>query len=320
MNGTPIEDLDSTKFLKNSTETTDYKNLKALESLTEVHDSLSLINCSKLNALVGIEKFNSLKVLKISKAPCKDISPLGGLKTLKFLSLIKCKHIKNINPLKGLSELTDLCLDYCSKISDVSALGHLTKLETLSLIECDLIDNPLFLEQLINLKSLNLKNCLKINDFFFTRFLTKLEKLDLSDKWVEKTVDLQLLSTNLQELNLSGHHLTNLRSIKGLSLLKILSLNDCQNADLKLNCFKKLVNLEELRLKNCYLKGFQIESYSTTSEKANPLQIKAFNCVVTLKRLNLIDIRHLEDPYRNTRYRFALEANLKDRNEIKIID
>jgi len=84
-------------------------------------------------------------MLDLSSCNISDISPLGGLTNLLFLSLNSC-NISDISPLTSLTNLADLSL-WFNQISDISPL-----LDNLGLGEGDCIDlsfNPLS-EQSVN--------------------------------------------------------------------------------------------------------------------------------------------------------------------------
>ncbi len=113
---------------------------------------LAIINFfhTRLNTLLGAEKFSNIMVINVSRTEIKDsdLKYLSGLKKLKWLEL-NGNDISNLTPLSGL-DLVGLGVA-CTKIS---TLAPITGMKNLTFL--DLYQNPLFkdIASLLSLKSL----------------------------------------------------------------------------------------------------------------------------------------------------------------------
>ena len=84
-----------------------------------------------IKSIKGLEYAVNLEKLKLNENEIQDISPLAGLKKLKYIE-IQRNRIVDVTPLSGLTELVYLKL-YNNLIEDVTPLAGLTKLKGLDL-------------------------------------------------------------------------------------------------------------------------------------------------------------------------------------------
>ena len=69
----------------------------------------------------SIKTMTELEILNLAGTPVSDLSPLGGLRSLKTLSL-SGTPVRDLSPLRGLKALKKLYLDY-TQVRDLSPLG-----------------------------------------------------------------------------------------------------------------------------------------------------------------------------------------------------
>lgn len=151
----------------------------------------------------------------------------------KSITDIRLSNNGIINDLSGIekfSNLTRLMILY-SGVKDITSIAKLSNLETLSLERNDISD---FLElyKLDKLKSLNLKGNEKIDgniDNYTGEDLKKLNKISQildNDGTIDMDVKNLGLFKNYKNLNLSNQKLTDLSSLKGMTQLKTLNIQN----------------------------------------------------------------------------------------------
>jgi tetratricopeptide (TPR) repeat protein len=133
----------------------------------------------EMSSLFDLSHFANLTELTVNFMPVEDVTPIGTLINLKFLSLSNT-NIRNVRALASLQSLTELRLEY-GNIRDIGALGSLKNLEVLMLNDNDIRD----LEALKNLE--------------------KLKTLDLSYNSIREAAPLVLLS-NLRSLDIRNNY------------------------------------------------------------------------------------------------------------------
>ncbi|XVF06438.1 hypothetical protein REPUB_Repub06bG0048200 [Reevesia pubescens] len=190
-----------------------------------IRGSYLLEDCSQ------IARLKALTVLEISGATYLEEIPDGlfnevpQLRSLN-LSALGIKFVPS--SVSNLTELRRFILRQCSRVEELPKLGKLVKLEVLDLSECTSLT--------------------KIQDKCFKTQL-KLQVLDFSETKIQKPPIVKFLK-DLTRLSLKGcKRLTLMRSLKGLSSLKIVDLSGAVKIEeINDDCFEKTDNLRVLDL------------------------------------------------------------------------
>ena len=235
-----------------------------------------------------------MKLNYISVNACKiyDYSELFGFINEKSVTKIRLHNTGTINDLSGIEKfgnLKELMISY-SGVKDITSIAKLTNLETLSLEKNDISD---FLElyKLEKLKSLNLKGNEKIDgniDDYTGERLQKLNKIsEILDN--DGTIDMDVqklgLFKNYKTLNLSNQKLTDLSSLKGMTQLRELNI---QNNKITLTDEDKQIIKGMNQLKYLYMQNNEIEDISFLNECKS---VKALGIAGN----NKIDLKQIED-------------------------
>ncbi|GEM_PF-2466608 len=255
-----VEDEMKFKWMKNQTSLTlreieidtledlvFFPNLQSLNITfcSKIKDLNGIANCTKLSTLIvtgspgqiidfgEISKLAKLNCISITSCKISDYSELFRLMNEKSITDIRLSNNGIINDLSGIekfSNLTRLMILY-SGVKDITSIAKLSNLETLSLERNDISD---FLElyKLDKLKSLNLKGNKKIDgniDNYTGEDLKKLNKISQildNDGTIDMDVQNLGLFKNYKNLNLSNQKLTDLSSLKGMTQLKTLNIQN----------------------------------------------------------------------------------------------
>jgi Leucine-rich repeat (LRR) protein len=206
--------------------------------------------------LTGIEYAINLTALSLANVPLESLTPLRGLKKLKFLGSyvdalplskpFDCteggfRNLGGLDTLATLPALEGLGLQGYS-IRDLNALENLTQLKTLNL-RCNLIEDLTPLANLTQLSELVLGGN-RITNLDPLRTLTNLTFLTL-DRNCPKDVSALATLTNLQTLSISGDGydssgnpsycpLSNFEPLKTLTELRNLEIINTNFSDLSL--------------------------------------------------------------------------------------
>ena len=202
------------------------------EDLEMLDFSLEL-NDENIKSLEGVENCKNLKKLWFKNLNVTDFSKV------KYLTNVKEIYFENLN-----------------KDADISAISNLTNLENITFENLKLKTYPNSLSNLTKLKEIIMRNT-NFKNVSSLKNLTNLEKLTITGQGLsyphnekeeqltdENIKDLSTL-TGLTLLNLSHNQITDLSSIKNLTKLDHLSLDDNNNLE-SLDPIKDLIKLEEL--------------------------------------------------------------------------
>ena len=283
-----------------------FPNLQSL-SITfcsKINDLNGIANCTKLSTLIvtgstgqiidfgEISKLAKLNYISITSCKISDYSELFSLMNEKSITNIYLNNNGTINDLSGIEKfrnLTQLTISR-SGVKDITSIAKLTNLETLSLEKNDISD---FLElyKLEKLKSLNLKGNEKIDgniDDYAGERLQKLNKIsEILDNDGSIDMDVQNLGLfkNYKTLNLSNQKLTDLSSLKGMTQLRELNI---QNNKITLTDEDKQIIKSMNQLKYLYMQNNEIEDISFLNECKS---VKALGIAGN----NKIDLKQIED-------------------------
>lgn len=199
----------------------------------------------RFNDLTGLEFATNLEYLDLRYCfDINDISPLGGLPSLRYLNLSGC-DLTNLHQLSALTALQTLTLRNLD-LTDVGGLEDLNQLRELDLGSSDIGDISA-LQHLPELRVLHLKHA-KIADLSPLAFLTNIRELDLNGVEIE---DLSLLSplTQLRRLDLTSVNIEDLGPLSSLTLLQELILFNGSFSDL--SALRFMPHLNRLTIQNC---------------------------------------------------------------------
>lgn len=101
------------------------------------HSTAKSISVYKVSSLEGVHYLGALPVydqrLHLSELKCADLSPVGKMVDLKFLSLDQCKRVRDLSPLAALTQLEELRLISMPLLKTFSSLPVLPMLRTLEI-------------------------------------------------------------------------------------------------------------------------------------------------------------------------------------------
>ena len=265
-----------------------YTNLKHLYL-----DGFSALDTSPLSQLINLERL-AIKNHKIEdltfldtlsnityldfegyqQSKAYDLSPLGELKSLKYLSLSGTGKETTLPFLEETSALRELHLRSLGDVSaDVELIDNHANLENLTLESLGI--SYINLNKGFNIKTLRLSD-LKVSDLTFLKNLESLEQLDIS----------HLTATTLPaDLNLQN-------------LLKV-SLKDVPIVDLSsLEHSKEITHFSLIKVASKYLPSFVgFDSLSELYVKNTPIiDLSPLENLVGLENLTLINVKAKELP------------------------
>jgi len=237
--------------LRNADFLTGLKQLKTLE-ISGCYDLLTLPSLKGLTSLESL----TLKSSELDQSPIADLTglktlslyytdsllPLKELKNLTSLTLAPYMDVDDVSPLANLSNLEYLKIgiDTAAELDDLSPIGKLKNLKILDLggddhthyIYAD------FIYGMAGLEELNLSNDRLDSDFSKIKNMTGLKRLFLNGTSIEEenyvTAPLGQSAASvsigelkgLQELDLGGNNLTDIKFLSGLTSLTSLNLSD----------------------------------------------------------------------------------------------
>lgn len=174
-----------------------------------------------IEALVGIEKFPNLTVLKLT-----------------------CNEIEDVSPLAKLNELETLLLGH-NRLSSIGALRHLEKLQALYLHNNQL-EVLIDFSVLKDLQVVTLENN-QISDLRYFKNAVSLERLYLGSNLIRDVSPLEGLE-NLQVLSLYNNRITDITPLSSLVNISYLDLRDNMISDIR--PLENMVLLENVKLRN----------------------------------------------------------------------
>jgi Leucine-rich repeat (LRR) protein len=199
-----------------------------------------------------IAELGHLEGLSLVGSHVRDLTPIAGLKNLKWLHQRSDAGIDDLAPIGGLTNLTSLDVGSTS-IVDLTPIAGLAALTEVNLNIPRLID----LSPMANLKSLrklNLVGSHSVSDLSSIAELTNLRELTLAGTSVTNLKPLAGLKA-LEVLHLGITKLEDLGPLAGLSKLEVLTLSGAPVSD--------LTPLSELfRLRHLNLGGTLVEDLS----------------------------------------------------------
>ena len=207
---------------------------------------------SNISNLTGLEYATGLTYLDlgielaipiVNSNSISDLSPLAGLTSLTWLSLIK-NNITNISPLSSLTSLTTLNLQL-NNISSISVLSSLTSLTGLGLSDNNISDISV-LSSLTSLTGLGLGDN-NISSISSLSNLTSLTRLSLFSNNISSISSLSNL-TSLTTLHLFSNNISSISSLSNLTSLTELTLSN--NDISSISSLSNLTSLTELTLSN----------------------------------------------------------------------
>ena len=214
---------------------------------------------------LGIDLDLTATVVDLHDCPVKDLLPLADLADLKLLNL-SCTQASDLWPLASMTRLEGLDLNRMP-VSDLVPLANLHNLRALSLSGTEVADlTPL--SSLTGLRTLDLSNT-RVTDLSPLSSLIELQKLSLAGTRVihvtalGNLVKLQMLDlrdtqvnnlaplagSNLNFLDLSGSHVSDVASLAANEHLVALSLN--RTAVMDLSPLMHLSRLLHLQVIEC---------------------------------------------------------------------
>ncbi|MGN1108257.1 MAG: protein kinase, partial [Oscillospiraceae bacterium] len=204
----------------------DYAQIKYLKNL----EKLELLEMGSVTELSFLKEMPKLTYLSVGNNDnvLTDISAIGKLTNLKYLSI-----------------------GYSQKLSDISAIGKLTKLETLNLSHLDKVNDLSSLGTLTNLSELKIWQ-VPCDNISFLKKMTKLTYLQIDYTDYYGTIkDISVLSNlkNLDYLGLTRLPITDISAISQLNKLTRLNIEHCPNIK-SFTPISKLKSLTFLRLFN----------------------------------------------------------------------
>ncbi len=216
-----------------------------------------------LKKIVGLDKLNSLTILKLI---FNQLTNIDGLKQLTQLKELYLSH-NQLTKIEGLEKLKQLKILDLSKnqITEIEGIDKLTSLETLEL-RSNKITKIEGLKQLKVLINLNLSDN-QLTKIEGLKQLTRLHSLGLSSNCLKRIEGLEQL-ISLNTLFISSNQLTKIEGLENLLQLKILNLAG--------NNLRKIEGLEQLAL----LEGLSLEINQLT-------KIEGLDQLINLQWLNL---------------------------------
>lgn len=200
-----------------------------------------------LNTIAGLTNLEELWIIRYMYS---DLSPLSGLKKLKYLRL-ECDDgfgvahglISDLTPIAGLVNLEQLSLTG-NQISDITPLAGMTKLKELRLRSNQIKD----ISVLANMADLDtlIISYNQISNISALSGLTKLYNIEIHRNQISDLTPLSGL-TNLEWLQLDDNLIQDVAPVSPLTKLISLCLNDNQISDI--STLKSLTSLEYLYLR-----------------------------------------------------------------------
>ena len=296
-----VEDEMKFKWMKNQTSLTLREiEVDTLEDLVFFPNlqSLNITFCSKIKDLNGIANCTKLSTLTVagSNGQIIDFGEISKLAKLNYISITSCKisDYSELFSLMNEKSITDLRLNNNGIINDLSGIEKFSNLTRLMILYSGVKDIT-SIAKLSNLESLYLEKN-DISDFLELYKLDKLKNLNL--KGNEKiaqildnggTIDMDVqnlgLFKNYKNLNLSNQKLTDLSSLKGMTQLKVLNI---QNNKLTFTDEDKQIIKDMNQLETLDMKANDVED------------ISFLNGCKSLKNLRItgndkIDLKQIED-------------------------
>ncbi len=206
-----------------------------MQALTSLH-----VDGADIHQLAGIEDATNLQNFSASDTSISDLTPLAGLKILRFLNLNNT-NVSDLTPLAGLTNLHSLNFAYTS-VSNLKPLANLpirdifmvdtpvndlTGIETLTQLESILawgtpISDLTPLADLTKLRTLNFAFA-NVTDLKPLANLTKLTELRLTENRISDISVLENL-TQLKWLALEGNVISDVSALENLTQLKWLGI------------------------------------------------------------------------------------------------
>ncbi len=184
-----------------------------MQALTSLH-----VDGSDIHQLAGIEEATNLQGFSASDTSISDLTPLAGLKILRFLNLNNT-NVSDLTPLAGLTNLHSLNFAYTS-------VSNLKPLANLPIRDIFMVDTPVNdltgIETLTQLESI-LAWGTSISDLTPLAGLTKLRTVNFA---FANVTDLKPLAnlTKLTELRLTENRISDISVLENLTQLKWLAL------------------------------------------------------------------------------------------------
>lgn len=231
------------------------RDLSALAACKELR-RLNLSD-NEITDLQGLMNLPRLSVLDISANQINDLRPLMGLETLRRLNVAE-NALTDTSALGAMRELQILDLSG-NPITDFSGLRRMNNLTTLRLEDVGLRDDDLYyLSSLSMLTRLVLDNNPQLSNEAFGRLQSSLPSCSISHTDLIYTIRIEELSvsSNVSELDLSGHGLENLSGLERLNHLESLNLSRNQIS----NLYVMQLSASRLILKELDLSFNQIRS------------------------------------------------------------
>ena len=202
---------------------------------------------AQLKYMNNLEKLELLEMGSVT-----DLSFLKEMRKLTYLSVGNHDNVvTDISAIGKLTNLKYLSIDYSQKLSDISAIGKLTKLETLHLSHLDKVNDLSSLETLTNLSELKIWQ-VPCDDISFLKKMTQLTYLQIDYTDYNGTIkDISVLSNlkNLGYLSLTRLPITDISALSELKKLTGLNIEHCPNIK-SFTPISKLKSLSFLRLFN----------------------------------------------------------------------
>lgn len=230
-NNVPIQDLMGIQYFKNlevinfrGNQIIELGALKHLKKLNQLY-----IGSNRFNHIESLSGLTGLKRLAIDGNSL--IGSLEPLKSLKNLELLNISYIKakDITPILGIKTLKYLYLQG-STTADVSVLQQMPNLEDLYLDNTNLEGGYDFLGKMSNLKHLNLSQN-NLSEINFITALPKLEGLDIKENQItdispilEAEAQKELAVSRMKYLKIDHNEIQNIEGLSALKELKRLML------------------------------------------------------------------------------------------------
>jgi len=188
-----IEDISEIHFLT---------GLKELNISTYCKTKINLNSFQELEELSlfwrkGITGFDNLKKLKKLflykyNPPSKDLTGLGNIKTLEYISL-KAPIIKAVGNVKNLEHLNFLGIYAAVKLADIDGLTEFKNLKHLELDTCRKIKDMKIIGQMNSLEKLSISNCGNIESLKPISNLANLSELRFAESTNVIDGDIEIL-------------------------------------------------------------------------------------------------------------------------------
>lgn len=242
-------------------ETLDLSNCRRMETLPlqvtvqRYLKELNLKHTSITELPIAIGNLGNLEILRL-QCPSLEMLPLGGLRSLRELTLHFCNKLRQLPESVGeLTHLTTLIIHYASIEYLPAAVMQLNNLEILKVRGCPLLEVPFNLRDssidrtcMIGLRQMDLQGT-RLKELSFSKGVCpNLQRLNVScyELVVVGALPTALISLDLQECRA----LKEITGLSGLAQLQLLDISGCDKIE-EMPGVDTLVSLNQLRSDGC---------------------------------------------------------------------